>query len=249
MFSAGRVERIVEQLLGGDPHQEKLRRVCDVCTDVIGVDGSALILVGGDLAPRVVGDMNPVSGRLAKLETTLCEGPSADAHRLGEPQLEPYLDDDGQRRWPAFAAAGLDLGVAAVFAFPLRLGGLRLGTLNLHRDHAGPLEDSEVGEAVATSAVVSRAILLLEADAPDERLGVEMHAADDLRSVVNQACGMAAVQLDTSVLRGALRLRIHAFSTSARLVDVAHDVVARRLRFDAVTPLGDHSERVTAGSA
>jgi hypothetical protein len=40
-------------------------------------------------------------------------------------------------RWPAFAQAGVDAGVLAVFAFPLAIGAIRIGVLVLYRDRPG----------------------------------------------------------------------------------------------------------------
>ena len=54
----------------------------------------------------------------------------------------------------------------------------------------------------------------------------------DFRSVVHQASGMVAVQLEISVGQALVRLRAHAFGEGRALNGVAEDVVARRLRFD-----------------
>ena len=43
---------------------------------------------------------------------------------------------------------------------------------------------------------------------------------------------MIAVQLGVGVDEALVRLRAHAFSHDRHLLDVAHDVIERRLRFD-----------------
>src|SRR5450755_3611990 len=42
-------------------------------------------------------------------------------------------------RWPVFAPAAATVGVAATFAFPVQVGGIRLGVLDLYRDTTGGL--------------------------------------------------------------------------------------------------------------
>jgi hypothetical protein len=51
------------------------------------------------------------------------------------------------------------------------------------------------------------------------------------RFVVHQAAGMIAVQLGITVADALVQLRARAFSTDRPIVDIARDVVARRLRF------------------
>jgi hypothetical protein len=51
--------------------------------------------------------------------------------------------------------------------------------------------------------------------------------------VVHQASGMVAVQLDVSVGQALIRLKAYAFGNGRPLAEVAEDVVARKLRFEA----------------
>jgi ANTAR domain len=62
---------------------------------------------------------------------------------------------------------------------------------------------------------------------PSWRRGADFHY------VVHQAPGMVAAQLDVSVGQALIRLRAYAFGNDRPLAEVAEDVVARKLRFDA----------------
>ena len=64
-------------------------------------------------------------------------------------------------------------------------------------------------------------------------LPAELDEAVSHRAEVHQASGMVAAQLDITVGQALVRLRAHAFGNGRNLTDVAHDVVGRRLRFDA----------------
>ena len=51
------------------------------------------------------------------------------------------------------------------------------------------------------------------------------------RAEVHQATGMVSVQLGVSAAEALARMRAYAFVHNRLLIDVARDVVARRLRF------------------
>src|SRR5213079_2723313 len=104
--------------------------------------------------------------RILDLCYTLGEGPGLDAHQGGAPVSEPDLAHPRRARWPAFAQPAVDAGAAAVFSFPLRVGGVRLGALTLHQDRPGALSDDQHADAMAMASVIVTAILAHQADAP-----------------------------------------------------------------------------------
>jgi hypothetical protein len=118
-----------------------------------------------------------------------------------------------------------------VFGFPLRIGAVRLGALNLYADRAGPLADDQHTYALSMADVAAEAVLLLQADAPPGILAAELEAGADFKYVVHQASGMVAAQLDVSVAQALIRLRAYAFANERALTDVASAVVGQSLRF------------------
>jgi hypothetical protein len=185
---------------------------------------------------------NPVSALIEDLQYSLGEGPCVDAYRQDRPVSEPDLADHGVlsgadradrggRRWVAFTPAAVAAGARAVFGFPLRVGDIRIGALNLYRDSPGPLDDEQHADALVLAGVAARAVLVMQADAPAGSLGAELEAGSDFRFVVHQASGMVSAQLDVSVGEALVRLRAFAFAHDRPLAAVADDVVARRLRF------------------
>jgi GAF domain-containing protein len=93
------------------------------------------------------------------LQLALGEGPCVDAWMSGEVVLEPDLADPAVVRWLAFAQAGVEAGVRAVFAVPLRLGAAGIGVLVLYRDCVGVLSADELayGLVLADVALQERA--------------------------------------------------------------------------------------------
>ena len=59
----------------------------------------------------------------------------------------------------------------------------------------------------------------------------EVLALLDGRAEVHQAVGMVLVQLEVTPQEALARMRAYAFLHQRLLIDVAHDVIARRLRF------------------
>jgi len=171
-----------------------------------------------------------VSQLIEELQYSLGEGPCVDAHQQDKVVAEPDLADPVTRRWPAFTPPALQAGVRAVFGFPLRVGTVRLGALNLYRDLPGPLTGDQHADALVVADVAARWVLEAQAGAPPDTVAGELEAGADFHFAVHNAAGMISVQEDISVTEALIRLRAFAFSSDRLLADVAEDVIARRLR-------------------
>src|SRR5436190_917582 len=197
------------------------------------------MLMSGDMTHGSICATDSVSALIEQLQYDLGEGPSVDAYHLDEPVLEPDLARPRTSRWVAFTAPALAAGVRAVFGFPLQVGAVRLGALNLYCDRPGPLTDDQHANAMVMARIAAETVVVLQANAPPGRIAAELEASADFRYVVHQATGMVAAQLDVSVAHALIRLRAYAFGNDRPLVSVAEDVVARRLRIGSgVGPVG-----------
>ena len=208
------------------------KRLCEVCAEVPEVTGAGIMLMSGDIPRGSLCATNPVSTLIEQLQFELGEGPCVDAYRLDRPVLEPDLAAPATARWLAFAGPALDAGVRAVFGFPLQVGSVRLGAVNLYRDRPGQLTDDQHADALVMADVAAQAVLVMQAGASPGVLGAGLEASAQFQYVVHQASGMVAAQLEISVAQALIRLRAHAFGNVRPLTDVAGDVVARTLRFD-----------------
>jgi hypothetical protein len=165
------------------------------------------------------------SAEIEALQLTLGEGPCIDAAANSSPVLVGDLSDRTgglNGRWPVFLAEVARLGVRAVFAFPVRMGAIRLGTMDLFRWKAGPLDDEQLAHALLAVDRVALALL-------DE----SGHIEDGLTSqmVVHQATGIVMVQLDSSVEDALLRLRATAYVEGVSINILAAAVVSGRRHF------------------
>jgi hypothetical protein len=155
-----------------------------------------------------------------------------DAYLQDRVVAEPDLADPVTRRWIAFAPPALEAGVRAVFGFPLRVGTVRLGALNLYRDRSGPLSDDQHADALVMADVTAHWVLEAQAGASPGAVAGELEIGSDFHFAVHNAAGMVSVQAGISVTEALIRLRAFAFSQDRLLADVAQDVVDRRLRLE-----------------
>ena len=227
--------RILTRLSAGADADLGAERLCHVCAEVTAVSGAGIMLLSDDVSPGSLWTSNEVSARVEELQYTLGEGPCLDAYHQDRPVLEPDLADPATARWFGFAAAAVEAGVRAVFGFPVQVGSVRLGALNLYCHRPGPLSDNQHADALVMADVAAHAVLVMQSGAPPGALAAELEAGAAHQHTVHQASGMVSAQLDVSVGQALIRLRGHAFGHDRRLVAVAEDVVSRRLRFDEPT--------------
>lgn len=224
--------RILSHLVTSDGADISTARLCEAAAEVVAMTGAGIMLMSVDGPQGWACTTNDVSELVEQLQFDLGEGPCVEAHRTSRPVAEPDLADPAQPRWLAFTGAAVAAGVRAVFGFPLQVGAVRLGALNLYRDRPGRLDDDQYADALVMADIATHALLAMQASAPPGALAAELESGGNFQFVVHQATGMTSVQLDVSLGQALLRLRGHAFGHDRTLTEVAKDVVDRRLRLD-----------------
>ena len=222
------------RLLAGAPSERTAqpRRICDLCVSMLGVTGAGISLSTPAGNRGVVCATDDVAARVEELQVTLGEGPCLDAISSGGPVLVPDLDrpdDVVVGRWPAFMDGAAAAGVRAVFAFPLRIGAIGLGAIDLYRTSRGDLGADELTGALM--AADAAALALLDLDPAGDAFADDQATRSTYHLQVHQATGMVQAQLDVTTDAAFALLRARAFAGGRPLVDIATDVVERRLRF------------------
>src|SRR5690349_22975762 len=208
-------------------------RICRACVDGLDVDGAAISLLTARTARQTLAATDETAELLEDLQFTLNEGACMEAARTGNPVLVADLRQSSSdvARWPVFAAAVMERSaVRAVFALPLQWGAVNLGVLDLYRLQPGALDDAQLRDAIAAADAAALMMLGLRT-APDQGGGGWLDHAVAHRAEIHQAAGMVSVQLDVTTDEALARMRAHAFVHDRLLIDVARDVVARRLMF------------------
>jgi len=227
------VSRVLSSLMHGQLGEETLPGLlCGRCSDDVHVTGVGMALMSEEDHGGVVGATDATARRMEELQYMMGEGPCIDSSTGGRPVMQPDLVRTAPTRWPGFGPAVLETGVAAIFAFPLQVGGIRLGVLDLYRDRSGPLDQAQVRDALTyADAAVVLLLHLQQQTQPGSGLHPQLVDPQDYRPEVHQATGMVSVQAAIGLTEALLLLRARAFSSERSILDIARDVIARRLRF------------------
>ena len=220
-------DRSLPELLCQDAHN----------TLPISAAGIALMDANGVIEMTVGSDER--ASALEELQISMGEGPCMDAFATGRLAFYPDISAQGVERWPGYARAVLDLGVEGVFSFPLNVGGIHLGALDLFRDESGRLDDDDLRRAfdyVDVAVLILIHLQAIDPHNPSEGAGSRVDRPLDLafrgHAEVHQATGMVAIQAGVGLTEALLLLRAHAFADDRSITEVARDVVARLLSFD-----------------
>lgn len=219
--------------------------LCRRAAEALPVSGVSITLVDELARTRPLAGSDERAATLMRRQLELGVGPCFDVVRTGRLQQVADLADGASARWPVFADLAVEAGIHALMSFPLQVGGIRLGVLDLYRESTGSLDDGDLARALHH---VDAAVLILlhlqemwEADLDggwvDEVVDGTLHGHPE----VHQATGMVSVQADVSLAQALLLLRARAFAEERSLTHVATEVVERRLRFDrdALMPPGE----------
>jgi len=221
-------ERILAALHGG--LAARPRWICQVFTTQLPVTGAAIVEMTEMNPGQLVCATDDVSEALETLQFTLGEGPCVQAVSTGRPVLVSDLREVRPTRWPRFAEAANQTPARAVYSFPLRIGVISMGMLDLYRDQPGPLTDAEMAGALLCTDVALWALLGRRAgtdpDLAPSQWGLDLHPVD-----IHQATGMVISQLGISAESALETLCAFALSQGRPLDEVARQVVTRRLPF------------------
>jgi hypothetical protein len=204
------------------------------CVRSLPVSGVGLALMTDEGPAGIIAATDGAALELEELQFALGEGPCVDASMAGHPVLQPDLARTAPVRWPGFAKGALEAGVRAVFAFPLRVGAIRLGVLDLYRDQAGPLSTDELAEALSFADAATLLLLHAQAGTPASSA---IPVLDD-RAEVHQATGVVSVQAAVGLAEALVLLRARAFADDRAIGDLARDVLSGAVDFGEVGDSG-----------
>ena len=214
---------------------ERNTSICDPFLSIVPLHGAAVSVLAVTIGQSTMCASDATSACLDELQLDLGEGPCWQALGSGRPVFAPDLRRENSTDWPVFAEAVRNdprsRNVEAIFAFPLLVGSLEIGAVDLYSRDACSLTDLQVTRLSALSRIAAWQVLrtVLSHDAEQET------GADDrslsARREVHQATGMVLAQLDITADDAAVLLRAHAFASGRSMRAVAQDVVARRIDF------------------
>jgi hypothetical protein len=231
---------ILRGLLVADQDRDTLlKHLCDDCAEALPITGVGLAFMNDAGHQGVIAATDGPARVMEELQFALGEGPCVDASLARRPVLQPDLARTAVARWPGFGPEALNAGIAAIFAFPLHVGAIRIGILDLYRDTPGSLDGAALAEALSYADAAVLVLLDIQSRMPPEG-GLHPQLAEPLenRAAVHQATGVISVVDAVSLADALLLLRAHAYAAQRPILQVARDVVAGTLRISA--PRNDH---------
>lgn len=202
-----------------------LHGLCRDLTFTLDVMGAAVNLMSSSGSDGVAAATDDRCRDLDELQFTTGEGPCHEAFVARRPVLTPDLRDEAARHWPGYASAALGAGVAAVFAFPMHIGGVGFGVLDVFAEKPGSLHSEQVTMALTYAQIATEIMLDGHLTTPSGELEPGLSTALGYRAEIHQAQGMVMVDLDMSPADALTRIRAHAFAENRPLIDLARDII------------------------
>jgi len=200
--------------------------------EIIGAAAASVMLADTHGGLRLVASSEERMRVLELFEIQSAQGPCLDAFGTG--QAVQASAAESRRRWPVFAPRASEAGFHVMCAVPMRARADTIGALNLFRGNDEPFSDAELDIARAMAQVATIALIQERAIRERSLLVEQLQTALRSRVVIEQAKGMLAEHLSTTVDEAFQLLNKYARDHNRRLTDVARDVVARKLSHDAL---------------
>jgi hypothetical protein len=203
--------------------------LCEPFLEMFPVSGASVSTLGDFLGSETLAASDARAARLDELQFDLGEGPCWDAMRSAMPVLEPDVGGHAGGPWPAFSAAIREHGVSSIFAFPLVVGPLRFGAIDLYSIAPRTLDATQSRQASAMAGVVGRHVLRRAIAAVGRNSGGAGGAFS--RRMIHQATGIVLAQLDLTPDDALLVIQGHAFASDRSMMAIAQSIIDGELNF------------------
>jgi len=198
--------------------------------EILDAEAASVMLADARGGLRLIASSQERMQLLELFEIQSAQGPCLDA--FGSGQIVQASATDSLGRWPVFATQASRAGFRAMCAVPLRARADTIGALNLYRLSDQQFSQAELEAAQALAQLATIAVVYEWAMRERSELNEQLQAALRGRIVIEQAKGMLAEHLSTTVDDAFGLLTAYAHDHRRRLTDVARDVVDRRLHHD-----------------
>ncbi|WP_188114414.1 ANTAR domain-containing protein [Streptomyces apricus] len=229
--AVGPMDASISKLLDGlrTAADEPARRAWALtCARALGLGGMAVSLNG-----ELVWFSDATSKRLEDVQFVLGQGPGLLAQDIGTVHQAPDLRRLPAHQWPQYAAEAAQLGVAALFVWPVHIGAIQAGTMTGHRRTPGPLSARQSAQGQLVADALAQHVLSHWPQVSGTREGSGRAATVELhRSQVHQATGILSVRLRVPLPEALDRLRAQAYASHLSLTDTAHAVIHRELLWE-----------------
>jgi GAF domain-containing protein len=195
--------------------------------EILRAEAAGVMLADPRGGLRLIASSDERMRLLELFELQGAQGPCLDAFSSGRAVQASAADS--RVRWPLFAPQASGAGFRVMCAVPLRVRTNVIGALNLFRGTDEPFTSTEMEIAQAMAEMA--AIGLIQERALRERnlLAEQLQAALNSRVVIEQAKGMLAEYLTTTMDNAFKLLKSYARDHNRKLSEIASDVVDRKI--------------------
>ncbi len=190
--------------------------------------GAVISTLGSPMGSQTVCASTRLGARIDEIQIDLGEGPSWEALRTRRPVAASDLQVHGGALWPGAWAALRELDLGSLYAFPLFVGAVGIGSVGVYSKVARELSVADITGLSRLAVIVSVTLLrraLNRLEVTDGETADEPYS----RREVHQATGMVAARNDIGVDDALMLLRGHAYAAGRPVREIAADVIARRL--------------------
>jgi GAF domain-containing protein len=204
--------------------------LCERFISALPVQHAAISTLGDPFELETVCSTDALAARLDELQLDFGEGPCWQARATRAAVLVPDLrTSPSTDAWPVLRAALGSHEIRSAYAFPLTVGSLDIGAVDLYGSDPGTMSPADIIEATALADHTAIEVLRRSMAHHDDPLG----QGSSPRRVVHQATGMVIAQLRVDAEDAMMIIRAHAFATDRSVHDVSADILARRITFTA----------------
>ena len=213
---------------------EMLARLVERCVDLLTATAAGILLpdTGGQLA--VLAASSSRQRVLEAFQLQAAQGPCLDCTRTGEPVLVGDLEAEHATsdRWPVWSPRALSDGIRSVYAVPMRLRGRTVGALNLLGDRTELVDARNYRLVAGLADVATLAVFSTRQTLGQDQQVAQLEHALTARILIEQAKGVVATALGTTMDDAFQLLRAHSRSNNRRLTDICTDITTGRLGSD-----------------
>ncbi len=217
-------------LTGSFSVPDVLYDLADQVTGLLGVAGAGVSLIeGGSL--RFVTTSSEAAGSIERVQEQQQAGPCVEAVKEAAPVVIGDLrEGDWPDRWPTYLSVALEEGITAVAGIPMLGAEGCIGALDIYSEAPRQWTDEEILIAGALATMATAYVHHAAELDRQRRLAEQLQHALNSRVVIEQAKGILANHMDTSVDDAFQVLRDYSRSHNASLREVATAVVKLGLR-------------------
>ncbi len=205
------------------------------CVEILDAAATGILLADPNGFLQVMAAFNEAMNVLELFQIQNEEGPCLEAFRTG--QVVTHDDLRRPNPWSHFTVLALESDFVSVHAIPMVVRSSVLGTMNLFRSTAGPLDPADVVVAQALAHAATLTLLQNQAAANAHRLTAQLQGALNSRVTIEQAKGVISELAHINTDEAFVRMHAFARNHNAKLTDVAGRVVSRSLTANELAEL------------